>query len=416
MQQTRIDLEACVAACVMMENGANVYHVDIDAGDFTYPPAKAVIAAAKELQVIDILLVRNHAKSAGLKVMASDISGLLNILPTSKNFMSYLAQLKAEIYRVKVDEMRRAIVQDAKTGDVVELAENIREQEAALSAKYLERQHSMCLKDACCEMVDRIDKGHDNDELIPTGVLFLDQLLGGGLLPNEVMIIAARPSIGKTAMALQIAADCNEKCLFVSLEMSKKQIVPRLLASVALRNTRTAARKPSELSPELRRELLAVTPTLLEIAGRIMVVDDHDLNIESTRRIARKAKESGAKFVIIDYLQLYDKKAETRERALSQVSREMKNMGKELNIPVICLAQVGRAVESENRTPRLSDLRESGAIEQDASIVLFIHKTGEANGKKQVAYILAKGRDVGEGFRKGIFNPDHQRFYAQEEF
>ena len=414
--QTRIDLEACVAACVMMENGANVYHVDIEPEEFTYPPARAVIAAAKELQIVDILLIRNHAKANGLKVAASEISAMLNILPTSRNFMSYLAQLKAEIYKAKIEELRKTIAVSARTSDVIDLAETIREQQAALAGKYLERQHSMSMQDACCEMIERIEKGTDNEELIPTGVLFLDQLLGGGLLPNEVMIIAARPSIGKTAMALQIAADCNEKCLFVSLEMSKKQIVPRLLAAIALKNTRKAARKPSELSEEDRRELLAVSPTLFNIANRIMVVDDHDLNIESTRRIARKAKESGAKFVIIDYLQLYDKKAETRERALSQVSREMKNMGKELNIPVICLAQVGRAVESENRTPRLSDLRESGAIEQDASIVLFIHKTGEANGKKQVAYIMAKGRDVGEGFRKGIFNPDHQRFYAQEEF
>ncbi len=414
--QTRIDLEACVAACVMMENGANVYHVDIEPEEFTYPPARAVISAAKELQIVDILLIRNHAKANGLKVAASEISAMLNILPTSRNFMSYLAQLKAEIYKAKIEDLRKTIAISARNSDVIDLAESIRDQQAALAGKYLERQHSMSMQDACCEMIERIEKGTDNEELIPTGVLFLDQLLGGGLLPNEVMIIAARPSIGKTAMALQIAADCNEKCLFVSLEMSKKQIVPRLLAAIALKNTRKAARKPSELSEEDRRELLAVSPTLFNIANRIMVVDDHDLNIESTRRIARKAKESGAKFVIIDYLQLYDKKAETRERALSQVSREMKNMGKELNIPVICLAQVGRAVESENRTPRLSDLRESGAIEQDASIVLFIHKTGEANGKKQVAYIMAKGRDVGEGFRKGIFNPDHQRFYAQEEF
>jgi replicative DNA helicase len=161
--------------------------------------------------------------------------------------------------------------------------------------------------------------------------------------------------------------------------------------------------------------LLAASVDLLEASERIVVIDDHDLTIDTIRRIARKEVEAGAAMVILDYLQLLEKKAESRERAVAQISRDLKNMAKELNVPVICLAQMNRSVESENRLPRLSDLRESGAIEQDANAVLFIHKTGDLqDGKKQVALIMAKGRDVGEGFRKGIFNANHQRFYAVE--
>lgn len=421
-KQTRLELESCVAGCVLLEKGGNALHVDLSPDEFQSLPARAVIGAAKENGHVDILLARAWAASRGFSISLSEVSEMLVSVPTSRHFLMYLTQLKAAIFACEVDNLRRELQQRSKeTTSLVELAREVAERESVLAARYIEQQHNSDLVEASAELLNRIEHRRDNQSLTPTGWNILDELHGGGLMPNEVVIIAARPSVGKTAAALQICADCGFKIAFFSLEMSKAQIAPRLLASTALQNTKIASRKPSGISDEIRSNLLAVTDAYLQIAERIAVYDRHDQSIESIRRNARNEVEHGARMVIIDYLQLLDKKAESRERAVSQISRELKNMSKELNVPVIVLAQLNRACESEKRFPRLSDLRESGAIEQDANSVIFIHDTGvkTTEGHKRVAIIAAKGRDVGQGNRMAVFNPDHQRFYQtsnQEEY
>ena len=414
--QSRTELEACVAACVLMAGGATAYHVDIDIEDFTLPVAKAVINAANDLQVIDPVLVKKHAESAGKKLKVSDVTELLTVLPTSKNLIAYIAQLKACIYNAKLEEMRQELLHKARAGSLIELAAELQTREQQLSAKYLEKPVDTGLYESSAELINRIENGIDNAALLPTGWTQLDDMLGGGLLPNELLIIAARPSVGKTAAALQIALDCERPVLLFSLEMSKAQISPRLLSAIAQANTKIATRKPSQLHPQVKNKLLLNASGLMQASERIKVIDDHDLTIEAIRRIARKEVDAGAELVILDYLQLLDKpNSQSRERAVSQISRDLKNMSKELGVPVIVLAQMNRASESEARAPRLSDLRESGAIEQDANAVLFIHKTGETPDKnKEVLLILAKGRDVGEGYRKALFVADHQRFYERQ--
>lgn len=422
MQKSRLDLEMCVAASVLIDNGSNVIHVDLALEDLLHFPARAVIGAARQHGRVDPVVARSWALENGnYNVNVSDITEILGAVPTSRNFMTYLIELKASIYRDEVEKLRRHLQQKAKDAkDLVELAREVAEHESALAAKYLENNHNGDLIGVGSDLLNRIENKIDNDSLTPTGWDILDELHGGGLMPNEVVIIAARPSVGKTAAALQICADCKLKVVLFSLEMSKAQIAPRLLASTALQNTKMASRKPSGISAEIRSNLLAAGSEFLQISERIAVYDQHDQNIESIRRNARKEVENGARLVVIDYLQLLDKKAESRERAVSQISRELKNMSKELNIPVIVLAQLNRACESEKRIPRLSDLRESGAIEQDANSVLFIHDTGgkTTENHKRVMIIAAKGRDVGLGNRMAVFNHDHQRFYRssnQEE-
>lgn len=415
MEQTKQELEACVAACVLIEKGANVMHVDVELEDFELPEAKAVIGAARELQTVDLLLARDWGRQNNISTTAADISEIVGLLPTSARFMLYLQRLKAAIYQEKISKYRLSVAAKLKAGaDLIDLAKEIETEEAALSAKYLQEKHSASLVDASSALICRIKDKIDNDGLISTGWPALDSLFGGGLLPNELVIIAARPSGGKTAAALQIALDCNQRVVLFSLEMSLEQISPRLLSAIALQNTKIAARRPSQISEETRKRLLCSNVDLLQASERIIIYDQHSQTIESIRRCARKEVEAGAKIVILDYLQLLDKKAESRERAVSQISRELKNMAKELNTPVICLAQMNRQAEADNRPPRLSDLRESGAIEQDANAVLFIHHdktTPASSGCKKVQLLLAKGRDVGTGIKYQIFNTDHQRFY-----
>ncbi len=414
--QTRIDLEASVAACVLMAGGQNVLHVDLALEDFLFAPARAVIGAARQLQTIDPLLVRKWAEANEIAIESSDLSALLNVVPTTRNFMSYIVQLKEEIYRQKIAVLRQETMARAKQNeDLLKISKWIESEEARLSQRYLENNPATNLSTASAELINRIDKGIDNENLLPTGWPMLDKMFAGGFLPNELIIIAARPGVGKTAAALQLAIDCRQRVVLFSLEMSKEQIAPRILAALSLTNTKIATRKPSQVSEPVKKSLLRAAPSLLETAERIIVLDQPDQTIETIRRHARREVDAGARMVILDYLQLLENKsAESRERAVSQISRGLKNMSKELNVPVICLAQMNRSVESEKRLPRLSDLRESGAIEQDANAVLFIQKIGElTNGQQEVLFYLAKGRDVGENFCKGYFVPDHQRYYAK---
>ncbi len=421
MTRSRLELEMCVAACVLLDNGGNIFHVDLPFEDFLHKPAQAVIGAAKKHGRVDPVIARSWALENGKNITAGDVTEMLVTAPTSRNFMTHLVELKASIYRDELEKLRRDLQQRAKdSSSLIELAREIADRESALAARYLESNHSGDLIGVGSDLLNRIENRIDNDNLTPTGWDILDDLHGGGLMPNELVIIAARPSIGKTAVALQICADCKLKVVLFSLEMSKAQIAPRLLASTALQNTKIASRRPSGISEEIRNNLLASAPDFLQISERIAVYDQHDQTIEAIRRNARKEVENGARMIVIDYLQLLDKKAESRERAVSQISRDLNNMSKELNIPVIVLAQLNRACESEKRIPRLSDLRESGAIEQDANSVLFLHDTGvkTTEGYKRVMVVAAKGRDVGLGNRMAIFNHDHQRFYKisiQEE-
>ncbi|MEW6710314.1 MAG: DnaB-like helicase C-terminal domain-containing protein, partial [Candidatus Riflebacteria bacterium] len=293
------------------------------------------------------------------------------------------------------------------------LSKEIAEKEAILASKYLETDQSGNLTEACAELLYRIENSKDNPDLQKTNWEEFDDIHAGGLLPNELIIIAARPSVGKTAAALQIAAGSERPAVIFSLEMNKSKLSARLLAATARQNTRIASRQPSQISEEVRNRLVYASSNLLQIAEKIMVYDQHDQTVESIRRISRKAVEKGAGLIIIDFLQLIVCEGENRQEAIASVSRSLKNMAKELNVPVIVLSQLNRACESEKRLPRLSDLRESGAIEQDADSVVFIHDSGAKNedGYKKVFLIAAKGRDVGTGFREIIFNHDHQTFY-----
>lgn len=418
MRQERVQLESCVAACILLEGGNSHFHADLDLADFSYSSARAVIGCSREEGIVDPVLASAWAQKNGIKASVSDISEMINAVPTSKNLIYYVQQLKALVYRQKLHEIRLESVEKMKTADcLVSLAKEIEQKEAELSSRYLEENSDTDMAPVCAHMLCRIERQEDNPDLLPLNIPFLDDLFGGGLLPNELIIIAGRPGTGKTALALQIALECRRKVVFFSLEMSKKQVAARLLSAVAKTNTKIATRQPSQVPSAIRESLLNHSCELLMASERIVVFDKPDQTIEAIRRESRKQVERGAEMVIVDYLQLVEKQAQTRERAVAEISRSLKNLSKELGIPVICLCQMSRAIESEKRLPRLSDLRESGAIEQDANAVLFLHQTctnTSSTAIKQIAQILAKGRDVGQGYRKSMFNPDHQRFYAME--
>ena len=252
------------------------------------------------------------------------------------------------------------------------------------------------------ERIEKASKTKGTVTGIPTGFIDLDYKLSG-LQPSDLILVAARPSMGKTAFVLNIAqyiAFKKDKSVAIfSLEMSKEQLVNRLFSlesQVDAQAIRSGNMKDSDWEK------------LIEGAGIIgqshLIIDDTPgISISELRSKCRKYKlEQGLDVVIIDYLQLMTgsvgKSSESRQQEISEISRSLKGLARELNVPVIALSQLSRAVESRpDKRPMLSDLRESGAIEQDADVVMFIYRdeyyNKDSEFKKQAEIIIAKQRN-----------------------
>ncbi len=279
------------------------------------------------------------------------------------------------------------------------------------------------LKDAMMETMDFIERAQDSGASVTgtsTGFSELDRILGG-FQPSDLVILAARPSLGKTSLALNIAInvalsgsdDSNAVALF-SLEMSKKELATRILCSEAQidGNKLKSGGLVDEDYSRIGRSLdgLSKAPVFID--------DSAGTTVMEVRAKARKlAQRHPLKLIVIDYLQLMqgDGKSENRQQEISTISRSLKVLGRELNVPILALSQLSRAVESrESKKPVLSDLRESGAIEQDADVVMFIYRDEVYNeettdaGKAQI--IVAKHRNGPTGTANLVFQSKYARF------
>jgi replicative DNA helicase len=269
-----------------------------------------------------------------------------------------------------------------------------------------ERGGAVGIGDVLAEAFKKIDAQSGRGELtgLSSGYYKLDDMLGG-FNHGEMTIIAARPSMGKTAFVLNLIEraslhkpehlDHDPVVLFFSLEMGKLSIVQRMLCSrarVDAHRMRTGRIDPSSYAD--------LTQAAGELAGGKVLIDDTPgLSIMAIRSRARRAKHKhGLDMIVIDYLQLMTAKAESRQQEISIISRQLKELARELEVPVLALSQLSRQVENrESKRPQLSDLRESGSIEQDADVVLMLHReeyynpTEENQGKATV--IVAKQRN-----------------------
>lgn len=252
---------------------------------------------------------------------------------------------------------------------------------------------------------------------IPTGFIDLDYKTAG-LQPSDFILLAARPSMGKTALALNIAQHvafrANECVAIFSLEMSKEQLVNRLFSlesHVDAQHIRTG-----QLSDTEWQDLIAGAGTIGK--SELIIDDTPGISLAEMRSKCRKYKlEHDLKLIIIDYLQLMSGsgKSDSRQQEVSDISRGLKSLARELNVPIISLSQLSRAVESRpDKRPMLSDLRESGAIEQDADVVMFIYRDDYYNHdseKKGIAeVIIAKQRNGPIGTVDLAWMPEYTRF------
>jgi len=282
-----------------------------------------------------------------------------------------------------------------------------------------QRQYFVPIKDALAESFDRLDeiaKKPGGLRGVPTGFRDLDNLLAG-MQDSNLLILAARPGVGKTALSLNIARHVavGEKLPvgIFSLEMSKEELVDRLL--VAQSSVDAWKLKTGRLEEE---DFTALSEAMGVLAEAPLFIDDTPgMNVLEMRTKARRLQaEKGLRFLIVDYLQLaHSRNLENRVQEISEVSQSLKNLARELKIPVLAVSQLSRAVEVRGgKRPRLADLRESGSIEQDADVVMFIYEKEEEKPENKTLEI-AKHRNGPTGILSLRFVKELISFFGIEK-
>ena len=408
-----LEAEQSVLGSLMLDRDAIIKIADTLSAEDFYDEKHAVIYRAvlrlfDERSSIDILTVANKLdEAASLEKIGgmTYLTTLVNSVPSAAHVLHY-----AKIVRHK-GTLRRLISQAAEIqslgfredADLETLLDQAEQKLFSVSQKYL-KQNFVPLSEILHETFDRIDELHrEKGKLrgLPTGFGDLDNKLGG-LQKSDLVILAARPSMGKTSLALDVirhvAVGKKKPVAIFSLEMSKDQLVDRLLAAEAevdLWKMRTG--RLNDIGPENDFERIGHALGRLSEAP-IFIDDSGTVNIMELRTKARRLQaEQAIELIVVDYLQLMEgRNTENRVQEVSEISRSLKTLAKELNVPVLALSQLSRAVEQRggDKKPQLSDLRESGSIEQDADVVMFISRdemyTGKESRKPHIAEILIR--------------------------
>ncbi|MBU1131810.1 replicative DNA helicase [Patescibacteria group bacterium] len=337
---------------------------------------------------VDLLTLSNLLEERGFieKVGGrSYLAVLSNSVPTASHVFQYanIIKKKATLRRLQNAASEISALSYQEEDEIDKLLDEAEQKLFAVSQEFLKKTF-VPIHSILGETFDRIDelsKSSDKFRGVPTGFTDMDNLLGG-LHKSDLVIIAARPSVGKTSFALDIIRQTAIKAKvpvgIFSLEMSKEQLVDRLLcaeSNVDLWKLRSGHLSENEDDDDFSR--IGHAMGLLSEAP-IFIDDSASLNIMELRTKARRLKtEHGLGLIVIDYLQLMEARAnaENRTQAVSEMTRALKGIARELDIPVLALSQLSRAVEmSKPAIPKLSHLRESGSIEQDADIVMFIYR------------------------------------------
>lgn len=430
-----LEAEVSVLGSLLLNKDAIIRIADfLRQADF-YSPMHALIYGAildlyEHREPIDILSLANKLKDQNNLENAggeSTIASLAAAVPTAGHVEHYarIVQKKATLRRLisaAADISELGFNEEVEVDSVLDEAE---QKLFGVSQQHL-RQTFVSVKTVLTEAFHRIDMLHKGDGSmrgLPTGFPPLDNLLSG-MQKSDLVILAARPSVGKTSLALDFARHIavREKAPvgIFSIEMSKEQLADRLIcaeASVDLWKMRTG-HLSNEGFPD--DDFSRINRSMAVLAEAPIYIDDSaSNNIMEIRTLARRLQsEHGIGFLVIDYLQLMEGDArEGRVQEVSQISRALKSLARELNIPVLALSQLSRAVETRTPpVPKLSDLRESGSIEQDADVVLFIYPRGRheknAESPNITDVIIAKHRNGPTGVVSLYFRPDSASFAA----
>ena len=395
MPPQNLEAESSVLGSLMLDRDAIIRVADTVIADDFYDARHALIyenmLELYEKNVsIDILTVSNRLEEKKLLQRAggsSYLTSLVNAVPSSANVAYYasIVRKKGTLRRLIKSSGEITNLAFGEQGDVEDILDQAEQKLFGVSQKHL-KQNFIPVSTILHETFERIDELHrEKGKLrgVATGFLDLDRLLGG-FQKSNLIVLAARPSMGKTALALDImrsiAVNSKVPAAIFSLEMSKDELVDRLLASqsdVNLWKIRTG-----QLTENDFEKINYGMGTLAD--APIFIDDAAGSNIMEMRTKARRLKaEHDIGLIIVDYLQLMTGRSqENRVQEVSEISRSLKILARELNVPVLALSQLSRGVENRpDKVPQLADLRESGSIEQDADVVMFIYREDMYKGK-----------------------------------
>ncbi len=427
-----IEAEACVLGSMILHSPAVDIIVQIVQGQHFYRPAHQIIFEAlvemkDQRKQIDLVTLRDELdrrkqleQIGGVEYLVQLVEGVPNA--ANAEYYARIARDKAmlrELIVAGTDIVREAYDSHDEAIDVVEQAE----QRVFEVATQRIGEQAVPIKGLLEQTFEQLQE-HDGQLItgLPSGYHQLDELTAG-FQPSELIIVAARPSMGKTALLLNIAEHLGVgdpepvPVAFFSLEMSRAQLAQRMLASHSKFDLRQMRR--GNISPENWTKLQLAAGDLEQAS--IFIDDSAELTILQLRAKARRLKGAhDVQCVFVDYLQLmsYSGRADNRQQQISEISRGLKALARELNVPVIAAAQLNRGpADRETHRPRMSDLRESGSIEQDADVVSLLHcedyyHRGEPNyvNTDITELIIAKQRNGPTGIVKLAFLPHCTRF------
>ena len=391
---------------------------------------KVMLSLSDRGEPVDLVTVTSELANA--KILeevggVSYLSDIANSVPTAANIEYYAKIIEEKSILRRLIRTATTIAQDGYSReDEVEALLTEAEKTIMEVAQRKNAGAFKNIKDVLVETYDNIETLHSQvGEItgIPTGFVELDRMTAG-FQRNDLIIVAARPSVGKTAFALNIAQNVatktDENVAIFSLEMGAEQLVMRMLCAEG--NINAQALRTGSLTPEDWSKLTMAMGSLSN--SGIYIDDTPGIRINEIRSKCRRLKqESGLGMILIDYLQLIQGSGgaskENRQQEVSEISRTLKALARELKVPVIALSQLSRGVEQrQDKRPMMSDIRESGSIEQDADIVAFLYRDDyydkESENKNIIEIIIAKQRNGPVGTVSLAFVKEFNKFVNLE--
>ena len=426
-----VEAEQSVVGAMLMDKDAILTASELISGQDFYQSAYGVIFDSmvelfNEGRPVDLVTLQDRLKEKDVPPEISSLEfvrDLVTAVPTSAN-VKYYAEIVRDkailrrLIRINEDIANTCYLENQPLDEILEKTQKevFELVEHGNSEEYVPIRQVVL---NALDVIERASKTKGNVTGIPTGFIDLDYKLSG-LQRSDLVLIAARPSMGKTAFVLNIAQHVafrqNLAVAIFSLEMSKEQLVNRLFSLES--HVDAQILRTGNLSDTDWEKLIEGAGT---IGNSRMIIDDTSgISISEMRSKCRKYKlEQGLDLIIIDYLQLMSgsggRKNESRQQEISEISRSLKGLARELNVPVVALSQLSRAVEQRtDKRPMLSDLRESGAIEQDADVCMFIYRDDYYNpdteDKNIAEIIIAKQRNGPIGTVRLAWMPQYTRF------
>lgn len=410
-----------VESLTLIEGMLEARHFFLDSHQKIY---SAILEVSSGGEATDIVGVAEKLKQNQVgELSIAYLIELTENCPVAQNLEHYARIVRNHFYRRSVMRVCQDVINRASTyeGRIEHFIESVEKQFLQISSEY--DRKGLLQADVVLEStIEEIQRKLESDGKltgVPTGFNDLDNMTGG-MQPSDLIILAARPGMGKTAFVLNLATHAalsGKKVAVFTLEMSKEQLMARVLSAVA--RVDSSRLRKGDLSDEEQDRLMEGARRIYEKKECFGIDETPGISLMELRsRCRRYHKEVGLDMIIIDYLQLMtagEGKSESREREISEISMGLKNLAKELRVPVMALAQLNRGPDSRpDKRPKISDLRESGSMEQDADQIFFIYRDEYYNPSSELAGIaellIAKNRHGSTKSIKLAYQPQYVSF------